>query len=304
MALAAAIGGLLALPASAGAEVLYDQTDNAAPPNADSEEPSFSPSNSFGIGNEDRTADDFTVPAGETWTIDEVQVGGAYSNPGAAQRVNTYIYADDGGEPGTELFAQTEISSSGPNYHVPLSGTPALSAGTYWITVQQEDAEIAYWSWQTRTVQTGNAAQWLGGAEGPGCNPEPWDRRSLCWPSPNPDQVFLLEGTKVAPPPDPPDATPKLNLGKLELNERRGTAKQPAYVNVPGMVELSGKNVETKSKSAGAAKTLRLKVKPRGKTLEKLEDQGHARTKITVTFAPDSGAVDEVKRLIMLRLSR
>lgn len=299
IALVVAIGALLAAPAAASGEVLYDQTDSPGVANADPGQDNFAPSNFFGPGDEDRTADDFTVPAGEIWTLSEIAVGGAYEGPGATQEVNAYVYANAGGEPGTELFSQLGIPSSGPDYEVPLTAAPPLSAGTYWITVQQRDASDAFWSWQTRTVQTGNPAQWRTDSAGPGCT-NVWEPRLECWNGSNPDQIFRLEGTRATP---EPAAKPKLTLGKLERNKKRGTAKQPAYVNVPGTVELSGKNVETKTKSASAPGTLKLKVKPRGKTLEKLEEQGRARTKITVLFTPNSGAGDTVERQIVLRLA-
>ena len=300
IALIAAIGVSLALPAGANAEVLYDQTDHAAPASSDPGGPNFSPSNYFGPDNADRTADDFTVPAGETWTLTEVDVRGAFEGPEAEPEVNVFIYADDNGKPGEELWSQGIGGTTGPNYEIPLTDGPKLEAGTYWLTAQQVVRGLAYWSWQTRTVQSGSPAQWISGEGTPDCEESAaWVPRTSCWPSVNPDQVFALEGTRVGPP--PVAVTPKVTLGKLVLNKKRGTAKQPAYVNVPGSVELSGKNVATRTATAAAAGNVKLKVKPRGKTLEKLQKQGHARTKIAVRFTPDSGPAYEVKRIITLR---
>src|SRR5882672_7732725 len=55
--------------------VLYDQYDNAAATSTSSQnfEPANDPFDSF-------TADDFVVPSGETWNIEEVDVLGAYFN--------------------------------------------------------------------------------------------------------------------------------------------------------------------------------------------------------------------------------
>ena len=91
---------LLIAPALAHAAVLYDQTDHAGTPTADPSAMNFSPSNDLGTGvGADRTADDFPVPAGQTWSINEVDVGGAYvgTPPGT---VNVFIYADASGQPG------------------------------------------------------------------------------------------------------------------------------------------------------------------------------------------------------------
>lgn len=209
-------------PAVAGADILYNQTDSAATPNTNPGLPNYSPSNFFSVANYNRTADDFTVPAGATWSIHEVDAAGAYNaNPGSV--VNVYIYPDASGHPGTAFFTQEGITASGgPNYQVPLTGVPNLTAGQYWITVQQ-DASLGggYWSWGTRSVQSGAAAQWFRNVFGPGpsCSTNVWTLRAACWPPGNPDQTFALKGTNLTPPP-PPVATKPANTARPRIKGR------------------------------------------------------------------------------------
>jgi hypothetical protein len=193
----------LAMPAGAGAAVIYDQTGNAGAPETDSNNPNFAPSNDLGMATKDRTADDFAVPAGQHWSINEVDVTGAYNGSPHGQ-VNVFIYADAAGKPGTELFSQSGIVTTGPNYNIPLVGVPEVGPGNYWITVQQ-DANTGYWSWGTSTVLRGQPAQWRPDTTGP-CAGGVWTRRLDCFPGTNPDQTFRLQGsvrsdTPVSPKP-------------------------------------------------------------------------------------------------------
>ena len=277
---------LFSVAGAARAFVLYDQTDHAGTNNADSTAPNFSPSNDFGGGDFDRTADDFTVPAGQAWSIDEVDASGAYASS-AQGVVNVYIYPDAAGKPGGDpLFSQTNIAApGGPNYAVPLSGAPSLAAGTYWITVQQLVGMEGYWSWTTRTVQSGGPARWFGASMG--CPSDSWSPRTECWPGTNPDQIFLLRGVNTSN---------SITLRKPKLNKKKGTAI--LFVTVPsaGELSLSGKGaVAQRAARAVASKVVagpgvvELKVKAKGKSKRKLNRTGKAKLKVTVTFTPTAG---------------
>jgi hypothetical protein len=206
VALAATAAAMLALPAAAGAEVLYDQTDHAAPPTANSSGPNFAPSNFFDSAHYDRTADDFVVPVGERWTIDRVDVTGALESPNDS-RVNLYVYGNnDGlGTPGALVFTRQNVTATNsPNYSIGVTGAPAIGPGRYWLVVQKIVGSGGYWSWGTRTVQTGLAAKWIYSNDvgEPKCpTSSTWYLRKSCWPSSNPDQVFELSGTRTAVPP-------------------------------------------------------------------------------------------------------
>ena len=211
MAVLTTAAAILFFPSAAGAEVLYDQTDHSGTPTADPSGQNFAPSNDFPGSSYDLVADDFVVPAGQTWSINEVDVFGTYGgDPPPA--VNVYIFANGSGGPGSKLFEQIGVTASGgPNYRVPLL-VPTLGPGAYWIAVQQAGAEFggaALWSWTTRTLQTGNAAHsadssYVGGS----CVPDTWYPRLSCWTGSNPDQVFRIQGVRTGGPTDPPPPDP------------------------------------------------------------------------------------------------
>src|SRR5436190_2953723 len=85
-------------------------------------------------------------------------------------------------------------------------------------------------------------------------------------------------------------------VGKPKLNKKNGTAKLPVTVGDSGNLALNGKGVATVA-SAGATKsvavtgpgTKTLKVKPKGKTRQKLNSTGKATVKVKVTFTPTGG---------------
>src|SRR4051812_5462287 len=120
------IGVLFAAPAIAGGAVLYDQTANPIPDGLNSQE---YPDNSTFTN---QLADDFTVPAGQTWTITEIDVVGEGN---AVLPVNVHFYTDLNALPGMRLFFHPQIAAgNGPDYTIPLSGVPPLGPGTYWAS--------------------------------------------------------------------------------------------------------------------------------------------------------------------------
>lgn len=83
-------------------------------------------------------ADDFTVPAGEVWTIDSVYFNGFTSTGGVPdpERFGIIIYEDNAGQPGTEVYNEEMGITSGTfpdSNYVPTTGL-VLSEGTYWLS--------------------------------------------------------------------------------------------------------------------------------------------------------------------------
>jgi len=290
---------------SASAAVLYDQL--AAPPGAaGTTSQKFSDMPNF----TNQAADDFTVPAGVSWQLSEVDVAGTGS--GTAAPVNVYVYANNGTLPGAQLFAQADIAATGfPNYVVPLSGAPKLPPGTYWLSVQQGGsfAGNGQWYW-SNTDQHGNKAAWQNPVGGFGVGCTTWGVRATCvtGDAAHPDQTFRLVGTSATYPPPAPPPSNAITVGKPKLNKKKGTAKLPVTVPGPGGLTLSGKGVGTQrlarasaSRAVTAAGTVSLAVKPKGKTKKKLNKTGKAKVKVTVTFTPTGGAANAQPATIKLK---
>ncbi len=123
-----------------------------------------------------QAADDFVVPAGETWAVGEVYVrGGFYGGTGPVDSVNVFFYANQAGTdplPGAPVFTQTGIladAGSDPgDLLVPLNPPALLPAGTYWVSVQArlDLLTAGQWYWRDAAPQTGGRAAWRNPAGG------------------------------------------------------------------------------------------------------------------------------------------
>ncbi|MFI5025780.1 MAG: choice-of-anchor R domain-containing protein [Solirubrobacterales bacterium] len=279
-----------ALPSSACAVVLYDQT--ASPGTLTTY------SMDYVAPNDVQAADDFTVPAGQQWTITEVDVLGA----GGSFKTHVRIYSNAGGLPGTVLFAEDEITptNKGTDFNSPLATPPVLGPGTYWVSV----AAPAFWSWRNSTSTSGYPAVWqnpsgefsLGPNEGCG---KTWTARTACFPesASEPDQAFRLVG------PEPALIKPSnlFSFGKLKLNRKKGNATLAVKVPGPGALRLSGKGLKASKAIAPAAGTVKLKLKAAGKAKKKLKATGKAKVRAKVTFTPTGGDPATKSRAVKLK---
>ena len=111
------------------AVTLYDQLNNAGTVSTGSQdfEAVFDAFDDF-------TADDFVVPAGQTWNITEVDVQGVYFNgPGPAASFHVFIYQNSC--PCRDSVPASPTLTRHRFLHHP-NRTVVLTAGTYWVSVQ------------------------------------------------------------------------------------------------------------------------------------------------------------------------
>ena len=184
--------------------ILYDQrgacTDHAA--NSQLYDQTFETYTDF-------AADDFVVPAGETWNVGVVDAGGVYYNgPFQAPSVSVVFYADSSGVPGAPVCTYTGLTTfvdASGVFTITLPSACSLaaaSATTYWVSVQaQLDylGSMSQWGWNGNTPQAGHPGKWQnpGGAFG---NCPTWDDTSICVFASGPDFCFAL--SSGAPPDD------------------------------------------------------------------------------------------------------
>jgi hypothetical protein len=178
--------------------LLYDQTDSLAASGTNSQnfEAAF---DSF----DDFLADDFVVPAGQIWTINQVNVNGLYFNgSGPANSVNVSFYPDSSTLPGSAEYTANNltVTDTAGNFTINLPAAAVLNAGTHWVSVQANmDFGVGgEWAWTDRTVTSNSGAAWEnpGGGFGAGCTPS-WGRKTTCVPTTAPDQGFQLLGTTM-----------------------------------------------------------------------------------------------------------
>jgi len=197
-------------------DVLYDQNDHQGTQSTSSQ--NFETSNdSF----DDQAADDFVVPGGQSWVIQQVVVTGIYFNgPGPALSFNVWFHSDSGTLPGPVVAGGTQLNSPYTDtagiFTITLPSSVLLGPGTYWVSVQ---ANIDFgvggqWSWTNRTTISNSGAAWRnpGGGFGSGCTS--WGRRAFtCNISPTePDQMFQILGVAGGPGGTPtPSPSPCVN---------------------------------------------------------------------------------------------
>ena len=125
--------GLARPPAGGPHVVLYDQYNQVASNGTSSQ--NFEAANDA-FDNE--LADDFVVPAGQTWNVDLVEVDGIYFNgPGPAASVNVVFYTNSGTLPDTVVtsYPAVAVVDTAGDFAITLTPAAVLPAGTYWVSV-------------------------------------------------------------------------------------------------------------------------------------------------------------------------
>jgi len=186
--------------------LLWDQTDNPAGGSVGSQD--FEPAVSFF---DDESADDFVVPPGAVWSVEELFISGGY-NPGGgpAAALNVYIYGDAGGTPGNVICGYpllNPIDGAG-SFLVTLPHACVLRAGTYWLSAQarQDLATSGQWYRNTRLLQNNNESHWRNPANGYGTGCLVFSPVSSCLPGTAKDLLFWIAGTPGGDaPPGPPE---------------------------------------------------------------------------------------------------
>lgn len=149
------------------ASVLYDQLNGQTQYGINSQnyEPSL---NVY----DDQGADDFQIPSGQTWLIDQVEVAGGYLGTGPADSVNIYVYADTGLGPGASVITMTNLLyNNGANpgdFVIPVSPPLSLPSGAYWLSVQanQNFGDTGEWLWRFRSPYWGQTSRFRNPAGG------------------------------------------------------------------------------------------------------------------------------------------
>lgn len=152
-------------------------------------------------------ADDFTVPAGKTWTITEVDAPGAYFNgAGLAASENVVIWTNRSvkGLPGHRVATIKNVKGADDglgNFTITLPTPVVLTAGVYWLEVQ---ANLAFsaggeWGWETTATSSGqpSPAAWRNpkGGFGSPCPRFANMQNCIGQSGEGPDFIFTLKGS-------------------------------------------------------------------------------------------------------------
>jgi len=159
-------------------------------------------------------ADDFVVPAGQTWTINEVDVSGFYytgSGPSASENI-TFYKNQKGKRGGIDTpgklvkygtFTDLHCTENNGSFSCMLPGQgnkdkhyPTLKAGHYWVSFVVNctfNGGCGEWWWGSTGSINNDAAEWEDPGGGwPVC--PTWNTMSNCWQWPY-DFAFDLQGS-------------------------------------------------------------------------------------------------------------
>lgn len=315
-ALAAAACAMAALiPATAGAETLDDQIC-CGEFAIQSQELAASSDENMAV------ADDFTVPAGQTWSIGEVVSVWLAKDSDLANLpdVNLVIYADANSHPVAPLFTALGLAVQPAvldedeeifAYEIPLAGVPTLGPGSYWLSLQARGDEATYGSWFWLDVgQSGRGAVLRNPGDGfeTGCTE--WALRTGCVleGAAEPDQSFRLLGSRtVTPPPPPPGAapTPRQPIPRVIVDGRPrtgrgGTLTISVRVSGPGVLSVSGtrlKRFRRRVSKAGRVR-LTLRLNASGRKALRESKNGKLRVGVRIAFTPRGGGVATVTKRV------
>jgi hypothetical protein len=299
-----ALVALAIVPAAASASrgILYDQTTGARGGFVLSEEAVQShrfdcdqPTYIGDLSQDCYAADDFTVPPGAPWYIQNVHVDG---EGGIGDRFTWSALPGDvlPAEPATSLVASAtgfvnrppgagSFDISGATFQGPNNGV-ALQPGHYWLQVKaggldplKPERKAKPWGWQTQTPLTGYQAVWAN----PPCGGASWKYLSECG-LPAGDLRFRIEGELV---------NREFSAFKLSKRFRRPAGGVVMAGTFPGPGELTLRKLAGKAKlepckcwvvDHGGHYLAGIKVKPVGATKAALKEGGKVAVKVAVTY--------------------
>lgn len=188
--------------------ILYDQYDNQGANALTSQnfEAVYDAYDSF-------LADDFVIPNGVNWVINQIDVDGVYSVAGPAASFNVFLHrhvpatnlpfnsptAQKLNRPYTVVGASTfRINLMGQGNTIRIS---ANQSRHWWISVQANldfDAGAGgQWFWTDRSVQSNAPSAWKNPGDGFGTGCTTYSNMNTCLAQLDPDLMFTLYGNAI-----------------------------------------------------------------------------------------------------------
>ncbi len=185
-------------------DVLWDQTAGIS--SADISSQDFRDGGGSFDHFDTRAADDFRVPEGFFWVIDNIRAFGAFDDttPDLIDSLNIYFFADKDGLPGNEIarcvyqdILPEDITV--PDFVIDLPFPCKLEPGLYWVSVQANIGFIqnGQWFWHENTVETLNPFVWENPGDGFGTGCVKFSPAQADCGADFPDLAFQLAGREV-----------------------------------------------------------------------------------------------------------
>jgi hypothetical protein len=123
----------------------------------------------------------------------------------------------------------------------------------------------------------------------------------LCVGGPGVTDVGAYEFVPTAACPQPPSNI--ITLGKLKLNKKNGTATLVVTVPDAGKLILSGKGLKKVTRTTKGKATLKLPVKPVGKSRKRLRANGKLKVSLKLKFVPTGGSARQTSKKATLKMN-
>jgi hypothetical protein len=106
------------------------------------------------------------------------------------------------------------------------------------------------------------------------------------------------------PPAPTPAAKPTVQLGKVRLNRRRGTATVAVTVSEAGTLAVAGRTVRSVKRTASGPGSLKIAIRAKGKAKRALAKRGKAKVRARFSFTALTGATASISRSFTLKRAK
>ncbi|WP_299213128.1 T9SS type A sorting domain-containing protein [uncultured Aquimarina sp.] len=201
-----------------------------------------------------QSADDFTVPEGNTWNIDRVLAFGGLRGTPSFDNVTIVIFTDDEGLPGEEIYNSggiTPISElNNSNLNILLPEIVTLKSGKYWISVYVNLAfnpGTSQWFWASQDNVIGEETQFRDAANIFGLGATDWSTGSLVFERTPLDQIFQIFGDIIGSDIEPIGPEAEVPLTTLDFAKDIAVYPNPSsnefFFNLGDTISKSSKSV-------------------------------------------------------------
>ncbi|WP_298314633.1 T9SS type A sorting domain-containing protein [uncultured Aquimarina sp.] len=201
-----------------------------------------------------QTADDFTVPEGNTWNIDRVLAFGGLRGTPSFDSVTIVIFTDDEGLPGDEIYNSggiTPISElNNSNLNILLPEIVTLKSGKYWISIY---VNLAFnpgtnqWFWASQDNVIGEETQFRDAANIFGLGATDWSTASIVFERTPLDQIFQIFGDIIGSDIEPIVPEAEAPLTTLDFTKDIAVYPNPSsnefFFNLGDTISKSSKSV-------------------------------------------------------------
>jgi hypothetical protein len=195
-----------------------------------------------------QSADDFTIPNGDSWTLQRIVAFGGANNSPQLTNATVVVYSDNEGVPGEEIYNSGEIvplsEPTDTNLNLMLPEEVNLESGKYWLSVYVNlpfNPDATQWFWSSQNGGIDQESHFKDNLDLFGIGATDWTPISTAFGRDPLDQVFQIYG--IVDNDDASSPAVAESLTTIELKENTSVYPNPSR----NMFSFNFKNVAAKS---------------------------------------------------------